>query len=82
VSDPTDLTNIGVTGGAGALGATLVGLLLRAIIGKQGEEVATKLAVIEAKLETLIANVEKHDNLADRITKLEVICSTCPGRAK
>lgn len=82
MSDPTDLANVAITGGAAITSSGLIGILMRAALGKQSVDVATKLAVIEEQLKTLVAASLKHDVLADRLTKLEALCANCPRRPK
>jgi hypothetical protein len=79
VNDPT-LADLAITGGTGLGSATAVGLLFKFLLGKQSIEVTTKLAVIEEQLKQLVAAVAKHDDLSERLTKLEAHCASCKRR--
>lgn len=68
MSDPLD---IATTGGAAISSAGLVGLLMRALLGKQQTEVATRLAVIEQQLAQLVSAAAKTEGLGERVALLE-----------
>ena len=68
MSDPLDFA---ATGGAAISSAGLVGLLMRALLGRQQTEVATRLAVIEQQLAHLVAAAAKTEGLGERVALLE-----------
>lgn len=78
MSDPTNITDLIITGGTGIGSAGMMGMFFKFLMGKQSSEVTTKLAVIEEQLKQLVAAVAKHDDLSDRLTKLETKCAVCP----
>ena len=66
VSD--DLVQSALTHGATTLaGAGGVGALMRWLAGKESEQVATRLALMEQKLDQLVAASEKTASLAERV---------------
>jgi len=71
VSEPTDIaalaTHLGGAGGA----AGVATLLMRWFAGKEATEVATRLALMEQKLDQLVASLLKHEGLGERVALIE-----------
>ena len=66
--DPTDLAT---HGGTGVAAAGIVAGFMRWLAGKEAGEVATKLALLEQKLDALGKVMEKHADLGERVALLE-----------
>lgn len=71
MSDPTDLQAIGTHTGVGALAAAITTAVARVFAGRESQEVATRLALIEQKLDDIRKDSEKHDGMSERLALLE-----------
>lgn len=71
MSDPTDLATIGTHTGVGALAAAITTGIARFFAGKEATEVATRLALLESKIDTIVKGSEKHDGMSERLALLE-----------
>lgn len=71
MSEPTDLatiaTHLGGAGGAAAIATAL----MRWLAGKEATEVATRLALLEAKLDEALKALSKHEAIGERVALLE-----------
>lgn len=71
MNDPLDIATLATHGGTAVLGAGGVGALMRWLSGRESQEVATRLALMEQKLDQLVAAADKHDGMGERLALLE-----------
>ncbi len=65
------LAEVAKIGGPAVLGAGGVGAFLRWIAGKEAQEVSTRLALMEQKLDQLVTSSLKHESNGERVAVLE-----------
>lgn len=71
MSDPTDIAAIATHGGAGLAGAGVVGAFLKWLQGRESVEMATRLALIEQKLDQLVDVGRRGESFGERLALVE-----------
>jgi hypothetical protein len=66
-----DLMKMATHTATGVGGAGLVGFLMRVMASRESQEVATRLALLEQAMKTLIDDLKKHGELGERVALLE-----------
>ena len=71
MSDPTDFVALATHAGTGVAGAGVVGAFLKWVAGKEAQEVSTRLALMEQKLEQILASQTRHESFGERLALAE-----------
>ena len=71
MTDELDLVKLGTHAATGMGGAGVVAAFMRWVAGRESQEVATRLALIEQKLDMLMKESAKHDGLSERVALME-----------
>lgn len=71
MSDPIDIAGLASHGGTAILGAGGVGALMRWLSGKEAQAVSTQLALMEQKIDQLVAGSEKADSMREDVALLK-----------
>lgn len=71
MSDPTDLVTLATHGGVGLASAGGVGAFLKWVAGKEAQEVSTRLALMEQKLEQILMSQQRHESFGERLALAE-----------
>ncbi len=71
MSDPLDLVTLGTHGGTAAGTGLLVTWVSRFFASKEQQQIATQLALLAQKLDSLSVSVDKHADLGERVGMVE-----------
>ncbi len=71
MADPLDITSLATHSVAAVGGAGGIGALMRWLAGREAQEMTTRLALIEQKLDQLVDVGRKHEAYGERLALVE-----------